>query len=168
MKINKKIPAFTLIELVVVMVLSGIIMSLSFLAVEQVKQMYSSYEKNTNNALEIGDFDAIFRTDFERYDWINQENESLIFNKKNDAQKTLYYTFNTNNIIRATSLFADTFDVNLININTFFEGEFANNGWIDSCSFLLGQEDDINQQLHFNFKKTYSSEDLWQLDNTYN
>lgn len=168
MKPDKKIAAFTLIELVVVMVLSGIIISLAFIVVNQVQQLYSSYENDTNNALKTGDFDTVFRRDFEQYDWINQSDEQLIFNQKNNKERTLFYTFEEGNIIRQTPLFSDTFEINLISMNAFFEGEAIYEGWVDSCSLLLGDAENINQQLHFNLKKTYSSEDLWKFEKPQN
>lgn len=74
----KKYAAFTLVELILVMLLATFVLSMGLLAHQIMDQLYRQYERETEVILELDAFRAILQTDFARSQGAIWEEGNLI------------------------------------------------------------------------------------------
>ena len=136
------IHAFTLIELLIVMVISGILLGIAFLMFQITQHQFVKFEENGNSALVMDNFNRLFHHDLETADfWQIQGQEVVCITKKN----TIYYNFNTNSIVRSfsnSSINSDTFSIVAKDLSCYFNRQAISNGIVDECSIklLFGKE----------------------------
>lgn len=126
MKTNKRIQAFTLSEMIVVLILTSIVIGLAFSVLTLVQKHMWTIQNNFNQSTELNKLEQSLWLDFNRYSKISYdelENE-LRFTTEIDS---VTYKFNTNYIVKDL----DTFPVQLQNKVLFFDGESVNKGNID-------------------------------------
>lgn len=131
---NKKVTAFTISELLVVLVISSILIGLSLtvlnLVQKQVSVIRSNYEKNT----EIQQLERTLVYDFQRYKLLyNIQNNRLSAFSVND---TVTYHFNENFTVRN----ADTLYVSIVKLTKYLDGNPAKEGAIDAIELQLSKE----------------------------
>lgn len=143
---SSKIKAFTLSEMIVVLILTSIVVGLAFSVLNLVQKHMSSIHQNYTNKTMLNKLETALWLDFNRYSKIeynNLENEL----KFTTAIDSVVYQFSEKNIIKGI----DTFPVPLQLKEFYFDGERIENGQIDAIK-LEAQKELQNQQL-FIFKK---------------
>ncbi|EGV42228.2 type II secretion system protein [Bizionia argentinensis JUB59] len=144
-KLNSKIKAFTLSEMIVVLILSSIVIGLAFSVLNLVQKHMISIQQNYTNTTKFKKLETSLWLDFNRYskiEYSSLENEL----KFSTAIDSVMYQFSDNYIIKGI----DTFPVPIQQKQFYFDGEFMEHGQIDAIK-LETEKTFQNQQL-FIFK----------------
>tara|TARA_B100000780_G_C21125721_1_gene456736 strand:+ start:5645 stop:6118 length:474 start_codon:yes stop_codon:yes gene_type:complete len=132
----KKIKAFTLGELLVVLVVSSIAITISFLALENVQKQLKSIQGVFETQQQINHLERSITTDLNRYTAVyNASKNNIVFK---DGNKTIQYQIRKDYILRNK----DTIALSPKEITCYLNGKQVKNGTIDA--------------LEFSFSKTYS------------
>ena len=126
-----KLPAFTMIELIVVMVLSGVIFSMALLVIEIVGQQARHQEEQHQEVLELEQLELLLQKDAyqSKAMWVEQGQVLLEY-----EQYTINYQFGTEEISRTIlqqSLHTDTFHLPSRSLRTTWQGQVIGLGKID-------------------------------------
>jgi prepilin-type N-terminal cleavage/methylation domain-containing protein len=128
---TKKINAFTLSEMLVVLVVSSILISMAFVAVSMVQKQVYLIQKNLSKKQQLLFFEATLLRDFNthRVFFIKQENSLLLTSSKD----SISYTFFDDFVIRGT----DTIKISFENKTLFLDGAMVTDGEIDAIALNL-------------------------------
>ena len=150
MKSNKKIKAFTLSEMIIVLILTSIVVGLAFSVLTLVQKHMFSIQKNYNKTTELNKLEVALHLDFNRYSKVNYNNlkNEIIFTSPIDSMSYMFYE---NMIIKET----DTFNIHLQNKMFFFNGETVANGEVDALKLMTSK--DFQNQVVFIYKKNDAS-----------
>jgi hypothetical protein len=143
---NNKISAFTVGEMVVVLILTSIVVGLAFSVLSLVQKHISGIQNNFINTTELNKLEQSLWLDFNRYSKIkyNHLDEELIFT---NALDSISYQFYDTYIIKAQ----DTFYIPLQLKTLFFKGNPMNSGEIDAMKIETTKI--MQNQKLFVFKK---------------
>ncbi len=146
MKLTKKIQAFTLSEILVVLILTVIVVSLAYSVLQLVQKQMYAIQGNLEKTSEINRLELALSLDFNRYQNIKYSSldNTLRLSSPIDSIK---YSFDQNKVIRAK----DTFNIALDSKRLFLKGEETNNGDIDAIKLETSKE--TQQQPIFVFKQ---------------
>lgn len=144
----KKLNAFTLIEMLVVLILTGLVVSLSYSAYEIFLSYRISYLKSSRHLSQLEMLHLVLEKDFSQASSIKEQSGSIRFENP-DASLFLYH-FNESNIVREQEFRADTFY--LFNEGVAEIQTVPNTGLITKLSINLSTE---NKPLSFIFTKEY-------------
>lgn len=146
MKLNRKIDAFTLSEMIVVLILTSIVVGLAFSVLTLVQKHMSAIQKNFNQTTELNKLEQSLWLDFNRYSHVSYDalEHHLQFKSELDS---VSYSFNERNIIKGI----DTFNVQLRYKKLYFNGKQINSGPMDAIKFETSKE--FQNQHLFVFKK---------------
>lgn len=137
----KKVKAFTLSELLVVLVISGIVVSITFLALQLVQKQIKEIQVNFRDQQDIQQFERVIVNDLNtRKPLLKKEENQLIFYGANDV---ITYTFEKDYFIREK----DTFKLKIIEKSFFLDNEKVDKGNVDA--------------IHFKFTQSYSAKQLF-------
>ncbi len=125
-----KIQAFTLSEMIVVIILTSIVVGMAFSVLTLVQRHMSGIQNNFNKNTELNILEQSIWLDFNRYSEIeyNMINDELIFTSD---VKTTTYKFATDYIVKEL----DTFNISTHNKLLFFDGDKTTNGRVDAIKF---------------------------------
>lgn len=123
----KKIRAFTLTELLVVMVISTIVISLAFLVLTMVQKQVKTIKENLYLKQAIENLDSVLWKDFNESNNVVLEKEFISFEKELD---TVIYTLQEKVIIREK----DSFFIQTNDKTFFLDGLKVENGFIDALT----------------------------------
>lgn len=147
----KRLKAFTIVELSVTLLISGVVMGIAYYAyslfVAQQKKQLSKSELVQEYFL----FRKAMQTDTERANAITDSSGHLVFGSENTVQ----YNFDKEFVVRSTSFSSDTFYVKCISHEFFMIDENSTLVSAVNVKFDLGKE-----LLNADFKKNYSSRQL--------
>lgn len=142
---TKKINAFTLAEMLVVLVISSIIITITILVLNLVQGQIRAIQTIYKNNIETRLLERALWQDFNRYQlYFNKSNEQLMGISEKDS---VTYIFNQDYIIRNT----DTIRVLLTMKTLFLDGNEVNNNEIDAIELQLSKE--IKNKKLFIFKR---------------
>ena len=137
---QNKLNAFTLSELLVVLVVSSIVISMTFLVLNMVRKQVVSIQENYQKKQEVRFFEARFSRDF------NSHNASYDPKKKSlkltNTKDSIRYVFSDLFIIREK----DTFPIEVAKIHLFLDGTTVREKTIDAIAIALSSRF-ANQQL---------------------
>ena len=127
MQTKHKIQAFTLSEMIVVIILTSIVVGMAFSVLILVQKHMSGIQDNFNKNTELNMFEQTLCLDFNRYPEIeyNVINDALIFTSE---VNTTTYKFTAVYIIKEL----DTFNISVHNKLLFFDGNKTTNGQVDA------------------------------------
>lgn len=126
MKPTKKIKSFTLSELLVVLVISSIVISITFLVLLMVQKQIKNIQTNLITIQEIQDTERMIWKDFNEYNLVYYEKQKgLIFKSELDS---LIYKFDDNFIIRKNY----KFPIHIVEKKLFLNGKEVQSGTIDA------------------------------------
>ncbi len=133
MGIKKKIEAFTLAEVLVVIVISTIVVGLALSVLNLVQQNFYSISQNYRNTTENQHLKQRLSIDFNRYHSIefNKTAQEIIF--KNPLDSVLYVV-QDEMLIRQ----ADTIGLRIKEVAFYYEGSQVNEGRIDAIKLHTG------------------------------
>ncbi len=132
--LNKKVKAFTLAEMLVVLVISGIVISLTMLILSLVQKQLKIIQTNNNKTTEIRLLERALWQDFNKHRlFYNNTKQQLHCISEID---TVLYTFKPSYIIRNT----DTLNVPIFKTITYLDGTTTINNNIDAIELQLSKE----------------------------
>ena len=131
MQTIKKIHAFTLGEMIIVLILSSIVVGLAFSVLSLVQSHMLSIQENYQKNTELSKLEALLYLDFNRYTTItyNPLEQQLNFETPLD---TVHYQFSEQYISRKK----DTFHIPIARKQFYFNGAFCNDGPIDAIQLF--------------------------------
>ncbi len=127
MKVNKKINAFTLSEMIVVLILTSIVAGLAFSVLILVQKHMHTIKNNFTQGTELNKLEQSLWIDFNRHAKIefNEKTDKLMFSTE---MGSIEYTFGDEFIVKDK----DTFNIEINKKTLFFDGNGTNNGIIDA------------------------------------
>ena len=126
MKQLRKIKAFTLSELLVVLIISTIVIGLTMSVLNLVQQQVQSITKNENLLSEVRLLEKALQLDFQRCDLrYDKRKNQLIAMSVSD---TIYYQFSTTQVVRN----ADSLRVPVAKLTCYLDGVEVTNQAIDA------------------------------------
>ncbi|WP_323787688.1 PulJ/GspJ family protein [Psychroserpens sp.] len=135
MKLNKKIKAYTLSEMIIVLILTSIVVGLAFSVLGLVQKHMTAIQSNYGRNLELNRLESILWMDFNRYPNItyNSIQNELKFASEIDS---IRYKFTDKHIIRKQ----DTFDLFFQNKQFYFNGELIQEQNIDAIKLEASEK----------------------------
>jgi Tfp pilus assembly protein PilE len=162
MKINHKVPAFTIMELTIAMLISAIVIGMMYTAYTIVSHSYLSFADRNGGTSTLTVLDQRLNRDISKAEIISRDSNTVTLTSSKD---TVSYHFLTNGIVRQKML-ADTFKVNIVSFNTSFESDPVEGDQLPGQGKRI---DDIrlvllldSQKIPYHYHKTYSSVNLFQ------
>ena len=127
METHRKIKAFTLSELVVVLILTSIVVGLAFSVLTLVQKHMAGIQQNFANSTELNKLEQSLWLDFNRYPRIryDAQEEELTFANDMDS---ITYRFHDTYIVKTM----DTFQIQLQNKTMYFDGNHRETGAMDA------------------------------------
>lgn len=160
MKINKKVPAFTLMEVTVAMLIAAIAIAITFTAFRIVNGSYLDFNIKQNKLSDFITADKLLKRDFNLAQQIlrSEEGSGIVFKTQHGI---IEYRFEDQYFIRNQfSQQRDTFKMKMDAFNCLFEGAIAQQGQlIDQLSFQLEVG---GLGIPVQYQKLYSAQDLFQ------
>ncbi len=153
----KKIPAYTIVELMVVCILTTFVVIIAMQCIRLINTQYETYETNQELYRTLGDLNSLLRRDNLGAHRVLRNADVLTFEMDTI---TIQYHLNKDFIIRAplrSSVRPDTFHIGVKTINTLFKKEPTTRGLIDYL--VLGVFFD-EMELRISLQKQYSAAEL--------
>lgn len=117
---NRRMPAFTLLELLIVMVLSGIVSASIYLTFSYIQKYYSSFKENQEYISSYSNLHHRLQEDFHRSAMVYRGEGQLHFQQ---ARSAVNYEFLDGMISRQQGALIDTFFVEFQNLQFFLDQE---------------------------------------------
>lgn len=157
MNVNKKLPAFTLMEVTIAMLIAAIAIAITFTAYRIVSGVYFDFSKKQEKVATLTTIDKLLKQDFMNSRSIVKTTDG-IFLEVNKGIVT--YSFKENYILRDQfSLRIDTFKLQVNELNFSFENNVVEEGEeIDLLNFKTQLDGDL---IPLQYLKTYSAQDLF-------
>lgn len=159
MRITKKIKAFTLAELLVVLVLSIIVIGIAFSALNIINKNFNEYRSWYLSLSQKRELEAQLSIDFHRSTKIQfyKSQNKLILKTYKGSVEMLEYTFLQNEII----IQSDTLEIPYKSYNFFFNGTVIENGQVDGLKIIFSDsEKDFLFISKFNSSKNLMSDEI--------
>jgi prepilin-type N-terminal cleavage/methylation domain-containing protein len=128
---TKKINAFTLSEMLVVLVVSSILISMAFVVVSMVQKQVYLIQKNLSKKQQLHFFEATLLRDFNTHSVFFQKEENCLLLK--NTKDSVRYTFFDDFVIRKT----DTIKISFENKKLILDGVIVSEGTIDAIELHL-------------------------------
>ncbi|MFL1013660.1 type II secretion system protein [Flavisericum labens] len=146
MKTDSKIKAFTLSELVVVLILTSIVVGMAFSVLDLVQKHMAGIQDNFNKKTELNRLEQSLWLDFNTYPNIEYKpfDDTLVFSNEIDST---VYSFHKEFIVKAT----DTFQISIKSKTLYFLGAPIPSGKLDALK--LETSKDFQSQKLFVFKE---------------
>ena len=128
---SNKVKAFTLSEILVVLVVASIVIAMAFLVLNIVRKQVVGIQNNYAKKQIINTFEKVFQRDFNNNQaiYISKTNTLMLKNTKDSIE----YIMSSNFIARNK----DTFDIPIENKKLFLEGFEVKNNQIDALELNL-------------------------------
>ena len=111
-----KLPAFTILELTVVMFLTVIVMASAYMAWTIVAQQFLGYQNTSNRIGELARIELALQRDMEKAERVTRSGDAITF--YHPAATNIAYEFESERIVRIAGNHADTIAVNISGIET--------------------------------------------------
>ncbi|QEM09159.1 type II secretion system protein J [Mucilaginibacter rubeus] len=159
MKINHKIPAFTIMELIIAMLISAVVIGMMYSAYAIISHSYLSFVDRNGGTSTVTTLDQRLSREIGKAEGITRDGNTLTLTSSKD---TVSYRFLADKVIRQKML-ADTFKVITESFNTAFESVPIDGDqpgkMIDDLQLVLLLD---NQKIPYHYHKIYSSVNLFQ------
>ena len=158
-KASSKLPAFTIIEVTIAMVIAGISIAIAFTAYRLVSQSYKQYDDKNKKLAEAMLLNKLLSKDFLQSQQVISTVDGLLLKMPGGE---INYHFQPEFILRDQyGLETDTFFIAASQPHCLFKGNDAAEGDLtDQLTFSARVRD---ESLAYGFNKEYSSEELFSL-----
>ncbi len=153
----KKIPAYTIVELMVVCILTTFVVIIAMQCIRLMNTQYENYEKNQASYRALGDLNSLLRRDNLGAHRVLRSAKVLTFEMDTI---TIQYHLNKDFIIRTpllNTIRPDTFRMGVRTINTLFQKESITRGLVDYIDLGLFFDE---MELRISLQKQYSAAEL--------
>lgn len=153
MSVNK-IKAFSLIELLIVMMISGITISMTFTCYSIIRQQFSKYKKESIVVMETVDLEKTLSLDFYKGKLVQRIENGFMIDRRD--YKVSYEYFGKK-LLRTMPMRTDTFQIDVKFIEVKMENVVVeSDDYIDEVLIVCGEEDNAKTYHHHIW---YSAED---------
>lgn len=154
----KKINAFTLLELSVVMAVAGMVFAISYSAYHIISRQYGEFKNSSERLLDISTLSAVLARDFAEAKNIKKAGDDLLLEKRDGVLIT--YRFEPGALIRKMEETEDRF-AEIFNLRISFLGAEQNesNGLVDELYCEIGKE-----AFPLHIKKQYAADVLMETE----
>ncbi|TCC97686.1 prepilin-type N-terminal cleavage/methylation domain-containing protein [Pedobacter hiemivivus] len=158
MNLNKKVPAFTLMEVTIAMLIAGIAIAITFTAYRIVSGSYIGFSKKQDELAGFVLVDKLLKQDFLGARHIVKSSDGLAMEMEGGL---ISYRLDSGFMLRDQfSLRTDTFKLQLNSPAFLFESNVAEEGQpIDQFSFETVVQ---GQSIPLHYQKIYSAQDLFK------
>ena len=156
---TRRTDAFTLQELLIVMILSGILLSTAYYGLRVVQQYYLRFDQRSEQNLAHQTLHSLLQRDFERAVYVVKEERAVVCHLTNEP---IIYEFTTEAVLRRQAGITDSFPGPAQELRCFFLGdEVVLPGQpISELGFTItSQEESLPYRVH----KTYAADVLMHL-----
>lgn len=136
MGLNRKIPAFTLVEMLVVLAITAIVAGLAFTIITLFSRNMQHIESNFNKGTERNLFRDQLMVDFNRYHTIHYDPMEMTLTFKNPLD-SIQYLWEENETLRET----DTLLREPMDLELFYAGERVERGAVDALKVSFGDRE---------------------------
>lgn len=157
----KKLPAFTVAELLVVAILSLLIASAAFSVIRIFNQQYSTYQADHDRSVELDELYSWLQWDCFNAEKMEIMEGGLIFKF---FDKSISYQTKDQEIyrkIKSENVLLRKFKIKIEQINGFLEGKEIDEGMIDEVQIKLIF---LEKEISFILRKEYSAKELISAD----
>lgn len=157
---KKKLQAFTITELMVVMLISTITITAAFSAYSIIDKQFRAYGKDNEKALNLSTIKGLLSDDFLLAKEVQGNKNGIRFQMDNDS---IIYAIHGNYIVRKNSILNtrnDTFAIKIEDSVFRLNNTEVENGLIDFAAFKIRLTPKMVSNL--SFSKRYSSADLFE------
>lgn len=153
---NNSLPAFTLLEMIMVMLLSGILLGIVYFGLNIAQTYYNDYASEKEHLKKVHLVNNLLERDFIFSELVAGEPGSISCVYQTYEVK---YTLNEEYIVRTQNFAADTFFLKSNNLKLFFQKEeiVEQSEIIDEIIFQLGEE-----KYTIHCQKLYASDKLFE------
>ncbi|PQJ76529.1 PulJ/GspJ family protein [Polaribacter glomeratus] len=130
---NKKLKAFTLAEMLVVLVVASIVIAMGFLVLNMVRKQVVVIQRNYQKKQEVQLFKAMLIRDFNSHKAFYHKNQNRLLLK--NTKDSIAYVFSEKAIIREK----DTFKLEVINKKIYLDGIQKEQNDIDAIEINLSE-----------------------------
>lgn len=132
--ITKKLNAFTLSEMIVVLIVASIVIAMGFSVLNMVRKQVTAIQRNYQKKQTVELFESRLIRDFNSYNAsFNKNSDELLFKNTKDS---ILYTFLKQGIVRQK----DTFFIEVANKTLFLEGGEVSQSYIDALEINLTEQ----------------------------
>jgi prepilin-type N-terminal cleavage/methylation domain-containing protein len=156
MFLERRIKAFTLIELTVVMLISGFLFGIAYLSLRIFQKRYQQFEASTTQLLEVSQAEHLLFQDFAKATCVEAEEQILHFS--HDSTQVNYH-FSDEYLLRQQLSLMDTFHLSCRPRKLYLLGKELLNGrgLVDELVFDCEVQGEV---LNFHFQKRYAAQQL--------
>ncbi len=159
MKNSRRLPAFTIMEITIVMLISAIVVAITFTAYGMVSRAYSTYLEKCNRMATLIRLDELLQRDFGQAQQVLKQDNTVLFA---DSGRQVTYRFEPEQIIRQSTI-VDSFKVKATDLACSFNhqpaGETFDPVRIDELLFTVQAD---QETFPYYYTKHYSSANLIQ------
>jgi prepilin-type N-terminal cleavage/methylation domain-containing protein len=130
---TKKVAAFTLSELLVVLVISSIVVALTFVVLGLIQKQISEIQRNFKDQQEIQLLERVLLQDLNKHQAFYQKDKDLL--NLYSTKDSVLYQFEATCIIRNK----DTFHLKVVDKQFLLDNTIAKEGWIDAIDLEFAQ-----------------------------
>lgn len=131
---STRLKAFTVAEMLVVLVVSSIIIAMAFLVLNMVRKQVISIQKNYQKKQIVQFFNTQITRDFNMYNAFYDDQRNVLIMK--NTKDSIQYQFLKESLIREK----DTFFIEIANKKLFLDGKEVNDANIDAVEINLSNE----------------------------
>lgn len=163
MNMNKKVRAFTITELIAAAILSALTVVAAMSVFNIMNTQFQDFQNQGEIDKEVGSLYSVMARDFEDGKLIETRNNTISITQ---ADQKITYWFDKGSVERNVWIkqeeYKSVFKVQFNSISSFFQDKEINSGIVDVLNLKLIKN---QQPLVLNFKKLYSSKELFDLEN---
>jgi len=158
--INRKIPAFTIMEVTITMLISAILIGITYTAFSIISRSYHSFDNKHKDMAVVLRLDELLQKDFNRAEIVLKDTDGIAMM---DSSRIIKYRFTSDYVLRI-GLVIDTFKVKTDSVSTAFENTMVNEMKADEEGNRLDELDMNatlqNEKIPYHYHKIYSSANL--------
>lgn len=160
----KKISAFTIMEVIVVMLLSGIVISMSYSVLRLIQHEFIDFQIHDNSMVTINQLNTVLTRDFDQADRVCLDQTATVLKFTSQSKPVITYRFLDSAIIRSNPM-NDTFRISLssLNIHKADSINFFPLRLIDRISFNVETREKNKILLHY--RKSYAAQVFLEANN---
>ena len=155
MRTGKKIPGFTLPEIIVVMAIVALVILTGYSVYYIMNIQFENYRRASDDYLQIHEFTSTLSHDIFQCDKLLREEDRL---KAEYENLSIEYSFHPEYAIRKTTIQADTFHFKTIDLFSSFKDESIKSGLINAIELELQYAGEI---VSYEFHKQYTAAILY-------
>lgn len=163
---SRQVKAFTILELLVALAISGIVISIAGMAFSLTTKQFNDYRITSNTIAKAFSLDARLKTDLFNSVNISRNQSTIDIERSNRPGVT--YSFHEQFVLRVEDERVDTFRIALTDISFFFKNEAVDEGTIDELRFnavVLGDPETFRYYRRYGAERVINElkeEDRWR------